>query len=390
MAVHLLGQAGPAATRQEWEFNMFDFNNGYKMIAVAAVTGALFSCNSNVVSQNNQQYDIITRLDSIDSRLTSIEGCGTQDYLDGLCDPGELPSDMAVTTTFCTEQGRGLELSASYGVQTNVEVELGAGWPSVGWVKGTDKLNVPGVIAIGPVPIVLPSDVSGTGAVNIGSGLEICVDLPIEPTDEQKLMIADLLEGVNVKQGLQAKYNRRTNRLLNFAALRTPLAAPTLPVLGTAKSNISFIEDTDDAFDIVDDAVERFMSDGFQPNGSAARIMGDPIFSDLASSLDLPQQVRNMITDPQHIFNNVQQVSLANSCAKLGFDGAARGRFPEINKLCNRIEGLPNDQLVRNVAAYVNSTRNRVGAMYTAAQTKNFICDNVSLSIASIFNCKGY
>jgi hypothetical protein len=142
-------------------------------------------------------------------------------------------------------------------------------------------------------------------------------------------------------------------------------------------------EESDNAFDTVDDAVERFMSNGFQPHVRAADLLGDPIFADLASAADLPTSLTNVIRDPQQMLDALQQVSAANACNQLGLDASVRGRFPNIDNLCARLATLPNDQQVREVAGRVVTVANRVQSIFSGSQLQAFVCSNVALAVLS-------
>lgn len=373
---------------------MNDINMGYKLIALVAVFSAVYSCSSSVSSQSERStaaqlaslrdaVDALTaQVTTLSSQVTATAGCSTEDFLANRCGQDELPNDISLSTTYCISQGRGVQLGATLALEMGFELEGGAGWPNVLWGKGTAKATGP-VVLTAP-PFVLPSTMGGEASASLGKGLDICVDVPIAPTQEQKTQIADLVRGVNVGSGIQAKYQRRANRLLNYAARRTPIATANFSAAGSLKSTATFSrapEEADDAFDIADEAAEQFLANGFQPQARAADIMADPIFAQLATSLDLPAQLTSIIQDPQQIFAGIQQVTTADTCTTLGIDASLRSQHPQLNAVCGRIENLPADQTVQNVAGTVAAVRNRVNAMWTASQLRTFVCSNVTLAV---------
>ena len=373
---------------------MKDVNTGYKLVALVAVSWAVYSCNSSVDSQERgtsaqhaalreaidaltaQVSELVSRVDTRDGA-----GCSTADFLEGSC---AFPDDASMSTTFCFSQGRALDLSGKFAVEANLEFDGGAGWPNVLWAKANGKVTAPFILSL--PPFVFPTEIAGQAGGGLGRGVDICVDVPIVPDDGQKALLADLVTGVNIESGIQAKYRRRANRLLNFAALRTPVAQPNLNApganTGPAVAGRS-AEDADDAFDVADDAVERFMANAFQPQVRATDIMADPIFRDLAASVDLPEQVAMIIADPQQILGGLQSVTAANACSALGVDASLRSRFPDLNAICTRIAGLPSDGMLKTVGSNVSSIQNRVNDMYTATGLRNFVCNNVTLAALS-------
>ncbi|HJR71121.1 MAG TPA: hypothetical protein VKA43_13850 [Gammaproteobacteria bacterium] len=367
----------------------------YKLVALVSVSAAIYSCNSPADSQRGQSMpeqlqaiqeaieQLRTEVAEIDTKIAASEGCSTEAFLANLCASGELPDDVGVSTTYCVSQGRGLELGATYAIEPGGEIELGGGWPNVVWAKVSPKVGVP-IFAPTPLPIPLPTEFAGGGSTEIGQGLEICVDVPLEPTGSQRQLIGDLIRGVNIETGIQAKYHRRTNRLLNYAARRTPIAEAQINIPGALKIQASIAqsqEDSDDAFDIADEAVEQFMSNGFQPQARAIDVLNDPIFTSLAASLDLPASLADTIRDPQHVLDALQSVTPASACVRVGLDNTVRSRFPGVDGLCDRIEALPDDVQVRAMAERVTTTTSRVLNMFTTSGLRDFMCGNIALAV---------
>lgn len=385
---------------------MKDVDTGYKLIALVTVAIAIYSCNSTAVPQGNAAGGIVALRESIDQLQSEVAaltqkvdalstGCSTSDFLDGKCAQGRLPDGASVTTTYCRGQGGALQLGIGYGVTASAEAKLGAGWPEVLWGELTGKVNFPAAVPVGQVPVPLPTSLSGSGSASLGRNLNLCVSVPIKPTAAQVAQIQDLVRGVNESDG---KYARRANRLLNYAARRTPVAVASKSAPGALKpvyaatATATTSPESDDAFDVADNAMEEFMNNGFQPPTQAAGILGDPIFQDLASSLDLPVQLRDEIANPQQVFDAIRKVTISDVCSTYRVDAVLRSGHPEMDKLCSQIEGLPSNYTdVTWLGRRLSTVYGRVTHMYTAAQTKNFICDNVSLALHVIIgDCKGY
>jgi hypothetical protein len=362
-----------------------DVNAGYKLIAIVAVGWSLYSCSNSAESigpgWSPQGFEQLRsaiaaldgRLNEMNAAIAELQGCSTTAFLNGEC--SDLPQDASLTTTYCIEQGRGAELSAELAVDLGAEIELGAGWPNVGWGKATGKATIP----VGVAVIPLPTSVGGEAATHLGRGLEICAEVPIEPDDDQLALIKDLVRGVNVQHGagLQAKYRRRADRLLNYAARRTPIAVTNALANVQSKSGhvrAYAMEESDNAFDVAEEAVERFLEGGFQQQLRAGGILADPIFTDLASSLDLPQQVTSMISNPQQVLGRLQNFSTANACANLGVDEAIRAGFPNLASFCNMLAQLPADQNLKNVSQNVSTV---LGVVTTVRNSVNSLANRV-------------
>lgn len=352
----------------------------YKVIAVVAVGWALYSCSGLAESDSNssQFRELREAITALDGRLTEVntslqdmQGCSTADFLAGTCT--DLPKDVALTTTYCIEQGRGAELSAEVKAELGAEVDLGAGWPNVVWGKVTGKANLP--LGIGIVP--LPTGAGGEVATHLGKGLQICAEVPIEPSAEQLVLIGDLVRGVNVPDGLQAKYRRRADRLLNYAARRTPIATTNTLVRGSSKLDAyaMAVEETDNAFDVADDAIERLLEGGLQPQARFGSVLSDPIFTDLAASLDLPAQLTTLISNPQQLLGRLQNLDGANACTSMGIDQTMRSTYPQLNNLCNSLAQLPADQLMKNMTENFSAVQSTVTTIRNSVNSlRNSVC----------------
>src|SRR5690606_30845342 len=122
-------------------------------------------------------------------------------------------------TTYCINQGRAGSLGATFMLEPEIEIDIGAGWPNVIWGKMTGKATIPPIVPIGPVVIPLPNEIAAAGEMSLGRGIGICVDIPIRSLGAPEIaQVHALVRGVNVSGG---KYARRTGRVLNYAAVRT-------------------------------------------------------------------------------------------------------------------------------------------------------------------------
>lgn len=377
---------------------MYTINTGYKFIAIVSLSYALFSCSSTVESQSNS--DLLAKLNAIEAKIDALTGtvdqvqttvlttsapagtCSLQEVIDqnyANCDPGKIPEDVEATATYCIAQERSGELGAQYAVGLNTDIDLGAGWPQVVWGKITAKLETPVPSAIA---LPYPNEVSAAGSMSLGRGLEICVDIPISALEPGQItQIHDLVRGVNEGQGT---YSRRTGRLLNYAARRTPVA-----VASKASANVSSkieIEDADDAFDIADAAIERLLAGDFQAISSGPQMFSDPIFQDLIGALELPTPVADTISDPERIFDAlkiIRQSEMTNVCNTMGMSASSVARSPALSNQCARFGIYPNIQAQWDAAEFVRQARDRVNAMYTASGIRSFMCGNIALAVFS-------
>lgn len=385
---------------------MADTAFGYKAVAVVSFVIAVLSCesNSNSVAADPE---VLARLDTIDQTLATLQAsvdslqtsvssvqaavapaggarqCTLEEFIDnslpdGTCDKSQFPEGVGVSTTYCIDQGWGLELGGAYKLEANYDVDAGAGWPNVLWGKITGKAKTS---VFSTTVGVWPSEIAAGASTGLGRGLSICVDVPMTLTQDQVNLIRDLVFGVNQSDGT---YSRRTNRLLNYAARRTPVAEATpfpnqLNKMGGLSAMAMAPEDDDNAFDLVDDAIERFVNGQFNRPTNAVTLFQDPVFTDLASSLELPSQIRDGIADPARVFEVLRPINagnIANTCNEMGFDANLRARFPNLDTQCLRLAQLPNYTAHKGMTA-------RLGSMYTASGLRNFICSNVTLALLS-------
>jgi hypothetical protein len=377
---------------------MKSINTGYKFIAIVSLSYALFSCSSTVESQSNSE--LLAKLNAIEAKIDTLTGkvdavqttvlttsapagkCSLQEVIDqnyANCDPGMIPEDVAATTTYCIAQERSGEIGAQYAVGLNTDIDLGAGWPNVVWGKVTAKLETP---VPSPLAVPYPNEVAASGSMSLGRGLEICVDIPIvELEPDQIAQIHDLVRGVNEGQGT---YSRRTGRLLNYAARRTPIAVVSKASV-SANSKVA-TEDADNAFDVADAAIEKLLAGDFQPISSGSQMFSDPVFQDLVSALELPTPVVDTIFDPERTFDAlkiIRQSEMADVCNTMGISATSVARSPALANQCARFGIYPNIQAQWDAAGFVRQARDRVNQMYTASGIRSFMCGNIALAIFS-------
>lgn len=366
---------------------MNESSSGYKIIAAVSLTAALFSCGTpGNTSVSNQE--VLDKLNDIEAQMSDLqlaesEKCSTEAFLSDECATNQLPDGASAYTTFCISQGSGVELGAEYAVGLDYGIELGPGWAEVADVKFTGNMTTPAIVGIPPALWGFsPTGISAGGSFGIGRGMDTCVDVPIELSAAQ----ADrLLATISAANEDGAKYERRVGRVLDYADTRTN-SGLALKSQSTGYSKFQPRWNEDDAFDIAESAVDRFLSGSFTQIPSkefGSNVFGDPIFLDLASSLDLPKQMLDLIEDPLNPMQGIAPLSnLSSACADGGITTDVRNRFAGIDNLCTNLEGLPSFGSIKKAF-------NRVPSLPTASQVKaevkTVICNNSTLSVLS--NC---
>ena len=371
-------------------------NTGYKFIAIISLSYALYSCSDPVQSQSNSELlaklnVMESKIDAMSSTLTTVQtavqphagavpACTIEEVINQTtanCDTSRLPEEVSASTTYCIAQERGGEIGGEYSIGLNTDIDIGAGWPNVVWGKVTAKMETP---VPSPIAIPYPSQVAASGSISLGRGLEICVDIPITALEpDQVAQIHDLVRGVNEGQG---PYSRRTGRLLNYAARRTPIA-----VANKALDSVSgkpAIEDGDDAFDIADAAIEKMIEGDFQAVTHGPQLFTDPVFMDLISALEVPTPAVDTILDPERFYEAmtvIGQSNIADACTSLGISQAGRARSPALANQCARFGIYPNINNTLNSMDFIADVRGRVNSMYTASGLRSFMCSNITLAI---------
>ena len=374
-------------------------NQGYKLIAVLCLSYTLFSCSDSVESHTDPQ--ILAKLDALDAKIdaltasmntveVSVRGgtgatrpCTIEEVINANytdCDQNKLPDGVSTATTYCINQGRAGQLGGAFKIEPDGVAELGGGWPNAIWGKITANVKFPPAVTVGPVPIPIPNEITAGGAVSLGRGLNICVGIPVNALDAGQMdQIHDLVRGVNETGG---KYNRRTGRVINYAARRTPIAEATLTA--SDYSSKPYFEDDDDSFDIADAAIESLIDGEFLGSGRGAMMFSDPVFLDLAASLDVPVPMLDTIQDPERVFDIFQtigQSNIASTCDVMGISAGSRARSPALANQCARFSLYPNINNALNSLDFVVDVRSRVNSMYTASGLRNFMCNNIALAI---------
>ena len=372
-------------------------NHGYKLIAVLCLSYTLFSCSNSVQSQSDPQIaaqlDVLeAKIDALTATLATVRTavqavpvndrpCTIQEVIDENyteCDQDRVPEGVSTASSYCINQGRSGQLGGVYKLEPEGRAELGGGWPNAIWGKITGHIKFP--VAAGNIP--LPNEVTAGGAVSLGRGLNICVGIPFTALDAgQVAQIHDLVRGVNQTEG---KYYRRTGRVINYAARRTPVAQASLRA-NDYNAKPYFIDD-DDSFDIADAAIESLIDGDFQVAGSGPLLFSAPVFRDLAASLDLPVPTIDPIHDPERIFEILQtigQSNIAATCDVMGITSGSRVRSPALDNQCARFGLYPNINNSLNALDFVAEVRGRVNSMYTASGLRSFMCDNIALAVFS-------
>lgn len=372
-------------------------NKGYKLIAVLCVSYTLFSCADSAQSQADPQ--VLAKLDVLEAKIdaltasmtevqTAVRGapgsdrpCTIQEVIDEdytNCDQDKVPDGVSTASSYCINQGRSGQLGGGFKLEPEGRTELGGGWPNAIWGKITGHIKFP--VAIGNIP--LPNEITAGGNVSLGRGLNICVGIPFTALDTaQVAQIHDLVRGVNETEG---KYYRRTGRVINYAARRTPIAEA-----GLAANDYHakpYFEDADDSFDIADAAMESLIDGNFQVGGNGALLFSDPVFQDLIASLEVPLPAVDTINDPERIFEmfkTIGQSNIATTCDVMGITAGSRARSPALDNQCARFGLYPNINNSLNALDFVADVRTRVNSMYTASGLRGFMCNNIALAVFS-------
>ncbi len=311
-----------------------------RIVASSFVILTLFGIGS-AYAQGRPPTAPPNRFDEILERLTRIEA-----QLDA-------PSASA---TFCISQGRGLDLKGKYAVEAAAELEVGAGWPNVGWAKGTGKVNIPLLVFLGPIPILVPNEVSLELGGGHGRNFDICVELPVALSlgDQARLLaVAETMnDAANLGETFQTKgkFQRRAARAINYACRKVGglLQCPILPNALAVSSEVNAEDAADQEFDRADTASENLLEGGLGAVEEGLQAFREGNVSELLASLELPSDVRSALGDPERIFEGLPDLSGGlPSCDSLQITAGMRARRPVLNRLCAELSGLPNDAVVK-------------------------------------------
>jgi hypothetical protein len=280
------------------------------------------------------------RFDEIIERLTRIEA--------------ELDTPSA-SATFCISQGRGLDITGTWAAETGAEVNLGAGWPNVAWAKAVGQVKIPIVLPGTPIP--LPTELSLELGGEHGRNFDICVELPVElsPGDQAQLQAvsATMNDAANLGETFQTKgkFQKRAARAINYACRKVGglLECPILPNLPLATFSQANVEaDAEQELDRADTASENLLEGGFGAVEEGLQAFNEGNVSELLASLELPADVRSVMSDPERIFEGLPDLSAGvPNCESLRITAGMRARRPVLDRLCAELSGLPDDRVVK-------------------------------------------
>lgn len=281
--------------------------------------------NANQNAQNPNQ-EILERLNDLEAKIDDL-------------------STPQVKATFCMSQGRALSLGADWKIDAKAKINAGIGWAEVFSGKAVGQIKIPA----GAIPSETKVGVAG----NKGRGLTVCVDLPIRLGPTDTALLAELAEDINVNDNDfpdRGKFQRRAHRLLNYTKLRVPGVQIRTDADQTSVALADVPEEeegSDDEFDVSDAAVENIFANGLRGGNGAFSVFKNTDIKNLVASLGgLPSDIIVMLNDPEQIMNPISDAVNGGvdnmDCASFGIDAGLRNEKPGLNKLCNRLEGLPD------------------------------------------------
>lgn len=219
---------------------------------------------------------------TLDANVTP---CTLDRFRDGLCGADNHPLDLLVSVCGGVEAGAGVLLK--YAFTSHLDVQAGIGWKDAPDVHIVENAQVPALLSLGPVPIVLPSELAGEAAAGVGLGLDGCL-APIRiPVGKQvaEPVVLEILEGLEMQA--QPIADVLTARL-NGDGMATATASATGPGMGLANlADALTAADTLRDAEIVDD------------NPMAA--FGRGPIADLAGSLPVGNRVTSILDDPEQL-----------------------------------------------------------------------------------------
>lgn len=329
---------------------------------------------------------MLLKMDRIERRL----GCPIDEYLDDSCPYS--PADA--TATFCITQGREGGLDVEFGLETNVEIELGGGWPNAIWGKGTGKVEAPfaGFIPGTPIPFALPTELNVTGAASLGRNFNICIDIPlvafaeavgIEDSSDEEI-IDDIVRAINSPkfngQFEKSKFQRRLGRLANYAKRKVPdagfFAASSVQTNASIQAALQ-ADNNETEFDLVEDAIERLMAGDFGINreDGLMAVMNSTVINDLRTALEVPESINMVLDDPNILITNVIERGMAAAgrvqgvsfCEAVGINSDLKFENNQVDSFCTLLDGLPAFSktvgifsIVDSISIIVSNIRNTV------------------------------
>ncbi|GIT97580.1 hypothetical protein [Sulfurovum sp. TSL1] len=322
----------------------------YIFAVILLVSISSYGASNQNASQNaqNPNQEILDRLSDLETKIDDLAG-------------------PQVTATFCMSQDRAISLGADWILQIDAEFEAGVGWAEVFSGEGTYESKIPA----GPIP----SETAISVAASKGRGLNVCVDLPIRLGPTDTALLTELAQDINVNANDfpdRGKFQRRAHRLLNYTKLRVPgvqIRTDADPAFSTLAVIQEEEEGSDDEFDVSDTAVENIFTNGLRGGNGPFAVFKNTDIKNLVASLGgLPTDITAMINDPEQIINPISDAVNSGidnmDCASFGIDTGLRNEKPGLNKLCNRLEGLPDYSDIERVLS-----GELIGELFSALDT---------------------
>jgi len=279
------------------------------------------------------------RLDEILERLESVEKM--------LEDP-----EPTATATFCVNQELKVGLEGDLAAELKAEVDGGIGWAEVASVKLVASPSWPIVLPIilptlpGLPPVILgavpiPTEVKVGLGGGMGRATNLCIDIPVKLTSDDKERLLELAQDINVSPlGLEkSKFQRRGGRLVNYAARQVP--------------GIQASQEAEEAFDRADEAFRSLMDDGLKESDDGLGVFRDSNIREFMSTIDMPINVRSLMSDPEQLFDGLPETRDGFDgldCNSLGVSPAIQAR-PRMQDICEQLDSLPRFDKLRDALA---------------------------------------
>ena len=235
------------------------------------------------------------------------------------------------------------------------------------WSIGDVKITVTPTMPVGWYlpPIALPTEAGIGFAGELGRNFDICIDMPLELTDEDQQTLRRLARQINrdTEDNDPGKFQKRAGRLLDYADVRIPGSSPR------TDSNPQEGRRSRGEFDRADAAIDALMDHGLGETTEGLGVFRDSNIQMLLASMDLPAEVSNFMNDPEQMFDRLPDFTGgvdSVTCDDLGVSPGMRDRSPRLDSVCaffddlpsfdtvtgafERIEGLP-DELLDGIAA---------------------------------------
>lgn len=259
----------------------------------------------------------------------------------------ESSSAGSITATFCTSQGRALDLGASFA----------AGFPMDFGIVGTvGTLVLPGLWA-SPVALI-PNEAGVYFDFQHGRGTDVCVELPIEVGPNDTALLAELAQDINAKANdfpERGKFQRRAHRLLNYTKRRVP------GIQTRTGSNSILVDDdaSDDEFDRLDGAVDNLMSAGLQLPDTSLGLFKDSNLADIVDSYDGIANLDSFIRSPEQFLEGLPNLFDFN-CDDIGVLANERASNNNLGSLCDKLDQLPSLEGVGTAIESINGLSDEI------------------------------